>query len=320
MAAQVAVIACADYDQARIDAAMDEAVGRFGGLERFIKPGWRVLLKPNFLKPAAAEKAITTHPSIIQRAIELVRACGAEPFIGDSPAWGSLRNVMRQSGSAAVAERYGVDVVEFKKQVRVANTQGQVYEHLHIDRAARDADAIINLGKLKTHQQLLLTGAVKNLFGCVAGKRKAWWHFKAGAFDNYFARMLMENARLLRPVFTVVDAVIGMEGDGPSDGAPRRLGFLLAGVDCVAIDRVACEILGIAADEYRIMQAARELGVASVELDNIDVVGCSIDDLRVADFKLPKLSPIGFSLPRVVKSALKQQWIVRMEEPHAHAR
>lgn len=317
MKARVAIVRCAEYEQESVDAAIDEAVGMFGGLASFIQPGWRVLLKPNMLRPAPADKAVTTHPSVVQRLIELVRACDAEPFIGDSPAWGSLRSALRQGGITAVAERYGVEIVDFKQQQRVENAAGQVFTHLHFDRAVLEADAIINLAKLKTHQQLLFTGSVKNLFGCVAGKRKAWWHFKAGNFENYFARMLVENYRVLKPAFTIVDAVIGMEGNGPARGDSRRFGFMLAGVDCVAIDRVACEVLGIDAQHYRIMQVARELGIDSAELRNIEVLGAPIEAVRVPGLKLPRLAPIGFSLPRVVKSTLKQQWMLRMEKQQA---
>ena len=200
--------------------------------------------------------------------------------------------------------------------MKTPNPRGQVYDHLVIAREALDRDGLINLPKLKTHCQLYMTGAVKNLFGCVAGKRKAWWHFKAGSYRDYFPLMLVETARLLNARLHLLDAVLAMEGNGPASGTPRRAGLLLASEDPVALDRVACEAAGLDPARLRTLEAARALGWGETNLARIEIAGLPLAQARLErPLAEPKMMPIGFSLPRVVKSTLKQQWLLRVGEP-----
>ncbi len=207
--------------------------------------------------------------------------------------------------------RLGVPLAEFDRPRRVRNRRGRVYRQLTVDALALEVDAIVNLPKLKTHRQLLMTCAIKNMFGCVPGKRKAWWHFKAGNYENYFARMLVELFSLLNPTLTIIDAIDAMEGEGPMRGKARRLGLLLASRDGPALERICAELVGVHPRRLRMLVAAKELGYGTCDLNNIEVVGAGIEDIRVPDFVLPRLIPIGFSLPRVVRSALKNAWLSR---------
>ena len=330
---RVAVVRCEDYDPGRVEEAVDRlfsllGAGADGPPERFAAPGERILLKPNLLKGAPPEDAVTTHPEVLRAVITRLRegaegaeaAAGPRLELGDSPAWGSFAAAAEAAGLAAVCREAGVPLVPFQKGVRTANPEGRVYDHLYLDRAVLAADGIVNLPKLKTHSQLYMTGAVKNLFGCVAGKRKAWWHFKAGNFEEYFPLMLVETARLLAPRLSVLDAVLAMEGQGPSGGRPRRAGLLLAGEDPVALDRVACEIAGLDPGRLRILAAAREIGWGETDLAQIEIAGLSLEEARLAPpLEAPRMIPIGFSLPRVVKSTLKQQWLTRVREPRQAA-
>jgi uncharacterized protein (DUF362 family) len=161
----------------------------------------------------------------------------------------------------------------------------------------------------------MLTVAIKNMFGCVNGRRKAWWHVKAGSYENYFGRMLVDVFFMLRPVVTIVDAIIAMEGKGPISGTARSMGLLLAATDGPALERVAARIVGIKPGELRTLQAARELGVGTPYLEQIDIVGPPLSEIRVTDFEFPRLLPIGFSIPRFVKGSLKQVWLKRKVDP-----
>ncbi len=315
---RVAIIRCEDY--ARAGEAVARALALLGGAARFVRPGERLLLKPNLLKGAPPEKAVATHPAILRAVIRQLRGAGTSPAphisVGDSPAWGSFGSAARAAGYAAVCEEESAALLPFTKGVKVANPDGAVYDHLHLAREAVRADALINLPKLKTHCQMYMTGAVKNLFGCVAGKRKAWWHFKAGSYEDYFPLMIAETARLLKPRLSIMDAVLAMEGQGPGSGTPKKAGLILAGEDPTAIDRVACEVAGLDPSRLRTLEAARTIGWGETDLDRIEIAGLSLEEARLpVPLTEPKLIPVGFSLPRVVKSTLKQQWKLRVEEP-----
>ncbi|MFQ6110605.1 MAG: DUF362 domain-containing protein [Nitrospinota bacterium] len=314
MSAKVAALRCGSYSQAELEPAVERLLGLLGGLERFVSRGAKVLLKPNLLKASEPESCVTTHPALVKCLAGMVLEAGGKPFIGDSPAWGSLGRVAERAGLKRVAKEMCIPLVPFDHPVKVENRGGRVYRRLTLDRAVLEADVIINLPKLKTHQQLLLSGAIKNCFGCVPGKRKAWWHFKAGSYENYFALMLVEVFQLVRPTLNILDGVIAMEGNGPVNGSPRPLGTILASEDAVALDRILCHALGVEAESWCILAAAKELEAGPQNLEEIELVGEPLEAIAVPDFKLPRTMSIGFSLPRVVKSALKNQWIIRVEE------
>lgn len=311
--ATVAIERVTSYESRVLAPAIGRAVQAFGGWGRLIKPGQRVLVKPNCISGAPPEKPVQTHPAMIVEVCRQLLDCGAKPFVGDSPAWGSLTGNLRQLGILEELDRLGVPIVEFKRPVKANNPRGKVFHRLTVDAAALEADAIVNLPKFKGHRQLLVTVAIKNMFGCVGGRRKAWWHVKAGSYDNYFARMLVETFEMLRPVISIVDAVVAMEGNGPIKGHPKPMNLLLASTDGTALERIAADLIGIKPGSLRILRAAKELGVGTAYRDQIDIVGPDLDEVKVPDFKLPKPMPIGFSIPRLVKGALKNAWIVHQQ-------
>ncbi|MBI1725522.1 MAG: DUF362 domain-containing protein [Candidatus Tectomicrobia bacterium] len=315
---RVAVVRCESYERARVDEAVARLFELLGGAARFARPAETLLLKPNLLKSAPPGSAVATHPEVLRAVVGSLHAAapGLALRVGDSPAWGGFESAAEAAGLATVCRETGAALTPFTGGVKAPNPRGQVYDHLVIAREALDRDGLINLPKLKTHCQLYMTGAVKNLFGCVAGKRKAWWHFKAGNFENYFPLMLVETARLLDARLHLLDAVLAMEGNGPGSGTPRRAGLLLASEDPVALDRVACEIAGLDPARLRTLEAARALGWGETDLAKIEIAGLPLAQARLArPLEEPKMMPIGFSLPRVVKSTLKQQWLLRAGEP-----
>ena len=315
---RVAIIRCANYDPPRVVEALDHLIELLGGAEKNFPLEKNILLKPNLLKGAAPGKAVTTHPEVLRATIRAIKR--ARPVssisVGDSPAWGSFQSAMQGAGLAAVCEDVGAAPSPFTRGVKVANPGGNVFEHLHIAREVVQAEAIINLPKLKTHCQMYMTGAVKNMFGCVAGKRKAWWHFKAGNYKDYFPLMIAETARLIAPRLSIMDAIFAMEGQGPSAGTPRRMGLLMASADPVALDRVAVDVAGLAPERMRTLAAADTIGWGETNLDKIEIVGLPISEARLTTPLVePRMIPVGFSLPRVVKSTFKQQWLIRVNEP-----
>ena len=299
----VSIVRCTEYDRELIFASVKQAVDLLGGMHTFVKPGERVLIKPNLLKGKAPEAAVTTHPEIVRAVIRLVREAGGEPMVGDSPGMGDLRKVSEKAGILDVVNEEGATLVELDEVVQVRN-QGR-FQRFEIARAAYEADAIINLPKLKTHGMTTLTGAVKNLFGCVPGKRKVQWHFNTGVNHELFATMLNELCALLKPRLTIMDAVIGMEGNGPGSGEPRQIGVVIAGQDPVAVDVVSSSVLGVSLDRLPLIRAAAAAGYGETQLDRIRVFGESIAGVAIKHFRLPPQEHLEWRLPEWARLVLK---------------
>ena len=302
---KVAIVKCKDYQEEKVYEAVRESVDLLGGIGSFIRNGDRVLLKPNLLSGKTPEKAVTTHPSVVSAVVRLVKDAGGNPCIGDSPGIGGLKRVAEKAGIKEVADIMGVKLVEFGEAVDVENRRGHIFKRFEVAKAFLEADVIINLPKLKTHGQMLLTLCVKNNFGFVVGNRKAKWHLKAGVDVDFFAQMLLDLYLLIQPRLTIMDGIVAMEGDGPGNGDPRKVGLIFAGIDCVAIDTVICQTLGIPSDDVYTIRAARQRGIGETDLKEIEVLGESLGEIKVKDFKLPKTHDIGFHIPKFLSNFLK---------------
>lgn len=309
---RVVIQRCESYSPSAVGRALEEALASLGGVTAFVKKGQRVLLKPNLLAPASADDAVTTHPVFIREVARLVMEAGGRPLIGDSPSFGSARQVAHRAGILDVADRLGLEVIEFTHPVRVT-PEKRLFPGIPptIDRAVLDADVVINLPKVKAHQQVVFTGAVKNMFGCMNGKRKALRHLLLGRNDIAFGRMLLEVYRTIAPALTIADGIVAMEGPGPRKGSPKPLGIIVAGQDGVAVDKVLGAVLG-ALEDPPYLKAAEKMGIRPTGLEDIEILGCSVKEVKSADFQFPVAYPIGFSPIRVVKSAAKDLLMRRM--------
>jgi uncharacterized protein (DUF362 family) len=293
-----------------VRAAIVRTLEPFGGMGAFVRPGAKVLLKPNYVMARPAERGANTHPAFIVAVAELVRECGGEPFVADSPGWGTAEGVAATTGLAEHARAMNLPVHTLGNGLRV-NTPGATTRKLRIDREVRAADVVINLPKFKAHQQMLMTLAVKNLFGCVPGRRKAWIHMLSRDDHHWFGRMLVENSLAVSPALTIMDGIIAMEGRGPANGEPRNLGVVMAGIDCTAIDRVAVELTGLPWRELFTLAAAAEMGVGETDLSKIEVAGKTVAEMRCPDFAIPRLTPISFSPYRVLRGLIRNWFVQR---------
>ncbi|MDD2320232.1 MAG: DUF362 domain-containing protein [Geobacteraceae bacterium] len=284
------------YSRDTVDGAIRRLLEPLGGMGAFVKPGERVLLKPNLLSAKPPEAAVTTNPEVLRAVIGMVREVGALPVVGDSPGVGRLRRVAEKSGILQVLEETGTELVEFDEPLQVDGAG--FFRRFELARPYLEADRVINLPKLKTHGMMTMTCAVKNLFGAVVGAGKIAWHLRAGEDRDLFARMLLEIYLLRKPDLNIVDAIVAMEGDGPSSGDPRNVGLLIAGVNPVAVDVIAAEILKIPKRLLYVERAAEKMALAGVDRSTIQVSGYPLDTAQVSDFKLPPLSDVQFGLPR----------------------
>ncbi|MDI6763245.1 MAG: DUF362 domain-containing protein [Thermodesulfobacteriota bacterium] len=302
MVTPVSIVKCRRYDDEEVLEKLRLSIDLIGGIGSFVKKGDRVLLKPNLLYGKAPEKAVTTHPSIIRGVIQIVRENGGIPFLGDSPGIGNSVGVAEKAGIKRVADAMDCPVIEFNRPVLPPERKGRFFKNIEIDQAIFEADVIINLPKWKTHAQMLLTLGVKNLFGCVPGQRKALWHLKAGEDHKIFAQMLVDIYLMIQPSLTILDGIVGMEGNGPGSGDPVPLGLILASGNPLILDQIVCDLVGISRNSLMTNRVAFEQGLGR---NGIEVVGERVEDVKIRHFKLPNLTRVDWNLPGFVKKAFK---------------
>ena len=311
----VSLMSASTYDVEVLSQSIVELLAPLGGIEHFVKPGDRVLLKPNMLTGGRPTKECITRPEIVYCVAKLVQAAGGNPFLGDSPAFGSAHGVAKANGLLQWAQKLDLPIVELHGKRYNLESQPDSFDNLLLSKEAMEADVVINLPKVKSHVQLTLTLGVKNLFGCVPGKMKAWWHMEAGKDRQRFAHMLVETAQAIDPDLTILDGIIGHEGNGPSGGEPRHLGVLGASENVYALDRAMVDVLQVDPSQIPTVAASQRLGLCPRA---IEFVLQSPSELCIDNWQLPeKLMPIDFGMPRVMKSTFKHLYIRFIKEPMA---
>jgi uncharacterized protein (DUF362 family)/Pyruvate/2-oxoacid:ferredoxin oxidoreductase delta subunit len=268
-----------------------------------IQSGTRVLIKPNFLAPAAPDKAVTTHPLIVKAAAEFALEKGARVQISDSPAMGSFSKLLKKGGYEEMLKNLDVTATPFEKTIAV--DVGEPFGRIDIAKDAMEADVVINLAKLKTHTQMMLTLGVKNIFGCIVGLKKPEWHMRTGVDRQMFGRLIVSIFEAVGPAYTIMDGILAMEGQGPGkSGTPRELGLLMGGKNAHAVDHVVCLQVGLNPDTLETQRNARALGMydGSVHING---------DLNILDdFQIPELGSITMGpdfLGRFMRKFLIQQ-------------
>jgi uncharacterized protein (DUF362 family)/Pyruvate/2-oxoacid:ferredoxin oxidoreductase delta subunit len=289
---------------------------RLAGLMRDVLPeegaalrGKRILLKPNLLAAREPSRGVTTHPAVVGAAIDYFRGRGAVVSVGDSPG-GAVRGVERvweNTGMAAACRSRGVGLVNFEaggwEEMAVG---GEMYP---IAAALRDFDLIVNLAKFKTHVLTLLTGAVKNTFGCVPGLNKSALHLRHPRPDA-MSRAVVDVFSLVRPWLSIMDAVESMDRNGPSSGRVVATGLMGASLDAVALDAVFADLVGLDPHEVPIIREAARRGLGAADPGSIELAGGDRGDFRLSGFEVP--SNWGFRLvPGILGSALKRFLWVR---------
>lgn len=304
----VAIKKCASYDKDAVLSAVASAVGLLGGMEKFVRRSEKILVKPNLLAAKPREAAVTTDPEVIRAVLILIQEAGAHPVVGDSPGLGTARKAAEKNGILAVCGELGVPLIELKTLVVAENPRGRVFKKLEVAREAIECDGIVNVPKFKTHAQMYLTLAIKNLFGCVPGKLKPQWHLSAGVESQHFAQMLLDLCFFLSPRLSIIDAITAMEGNGPGNGDPRHIGLILAGADPVAIDAAGAAIVGASTDKVPLLKAARLAGIREAEAGSVEVLGEALEDVKVRDYLFPPLISTNFTdrLPAFIDGPLRK--------------
>lgn len=301
----VALQQCRSYDPQHLFMAIHKQLELLGGVDRFFQTGQRVLIKPNLIIPKTVDVPAQTHPEVIYALARVVKEKGGIPVVGDSPAWSTTSNCLKVLGIEKRLKALDVEIVNLNHPVRM-NIAGA---NVRISRVALEADVIINLPKLKAHQQLGATFAFKNMYGCVCGlggKEKAYWHFAKGKDFEPFCQMIVGIYQKLNPVLNIIDGIIAMEGQGPINGQPRHVGYMIAGTDPVACERICCELVGFEPRDLPLLSTAQKMGVGIGANAPITIVGDSYTKTACRDFKPAIQTPLRFTFPRICKSIAKQ--------------
>jgi uncharacterized protein (DUF362 family)/Pyruvate/2-oxoacid:ferredoxin oxidoreductase delta subunit len=286
---QVHLQACPTYEREQVTAVVNAALAAAAPPE-LIRPGQRVLLKPNVINDMAPERAVCTHPEVVRAVAAWVLERGGEVLIADQPGYALAEEASHAFANTGMIPACEGLAVRFSLLSRGGYEEVELAESYRFARIqfARDvlrADVVINLPKAKTHSQTLYTGAVKNMFGAVAPRQRIdvhlvgrYWALSEAIVDCYAARP---------PQLHLLDAVEIMEGMGPTQGRPRPLGLLLASTDGVALDAIAARLMGFGPVEVATTVAAGNLNLGEPRLEHITVSGESVEQFAVAAQRSP---------------------------------
>ena len=256
-----------------------------------VGPGKKVLLKPNLLAKHGPDKAVTTHPEVLRAVIRAVKRRGADDLlVADSPGGpytpALVKSIYKASGLAAVCQEEQVPLYTACESAAAPAAGGAAAKEFTLLRPVLEADVLIDLPKLKTHMMTGLSAATKNLFGCIPGLQKAEWHMRLPEKER-FGEMLVDLLETVKPAFAVLDAVVAHEGDGPSGGTPRPVGFVAAAGDLLQMDLALCAMVGLQPAQVPYLSAAMRRGLCAERFDPAKAAGEAELFAPIDGFKLP---------------------------------
>jgi len=280
---KVIVQKCENYDLEQVYPKIKWAIEQLGGIESIIPKSKTILLNPNLVVGAEPELAVTTHPVIFEAVVKLLVEHDYKLIYGDSPGLGNPEKAAAKSGLKEVADRYNIKHGDFSNGKQVSVPESKVCKQFEIVNAMFEAEAIINLPKMKAHALQRITGAIKNPFGMVLGYNKATMHSRyTNAF--IFAEMLIDLNNYLKVDLHIMDGILAMEGNGPRNGTPIPMNVILVSKDPVALDTVFCKLVNVNHMIIPTIQYGQEYGLGSYE--NIEIIGDDINPLINKNFKV----------------------------------
>ncbi len=292
----------ATYENLRL--AIDRAFELFP----FSMKGKKVLIKPNVLRASTAQESIVTNPAVLRAVVEKVETMDpASIVVGDNPglfSYGANEESFSRTGLMGATKGHYQNIGNDSRKV---DFNAKHMPSVSVSSAVLDADILISLPKFKTHGLTVLTGAIKNSYGILPGAQKAMLHKAAGSPER-FHEMIVDVFRLRVPDLFIVDAVIGMEGNGPASPHLRNIGLLLASDNAVAVDAVIAAMMGVEPGRLRFLQKAKEAGLGNYELDTIELIG---ELKRLCDFKLPPLGGEAILSNEAMQSMIHNRTLLR---------
>ena len=295
---KVSIHKCSGYHREELDNVIDTCMNDLGGFEKIISSSKKILLKPNLLSIAEPDKAVTTNPKFIEAIIRKILKINGNntraitladssipivPFSGKG-----LKELYEKTKMSYLAEKYGINLNFDNNVKKISVPVGVAVKSIEVMKPVLDSDLIINIPKFKTHNLTIFTGAVKNMFGIIPGMAKPGYHTRFFELEM-FCNLLIDIAVGVRPGINIMDAVIGMEGNGPGkSGLPRKIGLVIAGYDCFAVDNVASNIIGLKEESNPVLKEAKKRRIKGSFMENIEIIGEKMESVFIDDFLFPK--------------------------------
>ncbi len=294
----VAVVGCPSYEAESLGRSLGRCLDLLGGLNSFLAGGIRVFVKINHLGPLAPpERAICTHPLYVREILRLLLDSGVRVTVGDDVNFGP-GDEFATTGFRRVCQDLGVPLINLRETGFVeVPLRGDVLKSVYIARPVLESDAVFNLPKLKTHSFTAFTGALKNMYGIIPCGLRLEYHRRFPR-NEVFSRMLVDVFSASPPSLSIMDAVIGMEGEGPSSGVPRKIGLIIGSRDAVAVDAVASRVVGYHPLSVFTTSVAHDRGLGIGDLQRIDILGERVQDVEVQDFR-----------PSALAAGLFRRWL-----------
>ena len=301
----VSLIKCDTYEQDILYNKINEAVELIGGFENLIKMDDKVFIKLNCVGPFDKDKGITTHPEFVRSVIKHVKKYTNNIIVGDNPAVRDQIFTLKKCGIYNVLIEENVNILNQTKLITISNTVHKMYSEFEVSEDMITCDVLINLPKLKTHSLAYMTVAEKNFFGTIYGLNKSAWHIKANnplhfgnAINDLYSAILTTLEKNNGKIINICDGILGLEGEGPSTGGfPKRANIILASLDAVSLDKVACKVAGLDEEKLFITNIAGERNLGISDISKINIVGEKLENC-ITDFIAPKdsLSSIGLRI------------------------
>lgn len=278
---KVSVIKCDEYDVDRIANIVERQFAELESDTPIIKSGDNVVIKPNLVIARSPDEATTTHPAVMAAIIRAVKKRGGIPLVAESPGGtytkGALRSIYLKTGMTEMCEREGAELNYDVGTAEVDSDNGKRVKRFEFINPIINADVVISAAKLKTHGQMTYSGAVKNLFGCVPGLQKPEFHYRFPQKKD-FAAMIVDICETVKPSLSFIDAIVGMEGNGPTGGKPKELDCIIASTNAHAADLVGCALVGFPPDKIPIVNDAIERGLCPAGIEDIELLDDGLPD------------------------------------------
>lgn len=269
----------------------------------------RVVIKPNLLMKRKPEQGTTTHNIVVQAVVIVLQNLGITDIVlADSPGGpytkSALMGIYQASGMEYVAQKQGIKL-NVDTGFKVMECNGEIVKSFEIINPLTNGDYVINVAKLKTHSMTGFSAGVKNMFGSVPGLKKPEFHFRFPDKDH-FCNMLVDLVSLVKPDLTILDAVVSMEGDGPSSGELKKTNMTFASCSPFVLDRVICDFIGYKPDEVFTVSNSIRRGLAPQKIENIELLGDEF--VPVLDFVKPKTKSLKFDnhIPKVITKIVEK--------------
>lgn len=307
---EVIVVPCRSYDRDELASAYQTIFEHFDNQKL---KGKSIFLKPNILMGVKPEKASVTHPEIVFPVAKYLKNLNCDVKCGDSPNFMTnskiIDGIYKTAGISSIIEEAGCRMDNSSKGTKVKG--GKYLPEFKMLTNILISDVVINIAKAKTHSFTGYTGAVKNLFGVIPGPIKGEMHLN-NPDGRAFTNVLIDICETVNADLHIVDAVIGMEGPGPSSGTPKRLGAIVAGTNPYAVDEVVIELMGIDKDNVEQVNLARERSLTK-PVNQIKIIGTDLETIKehYVPFKDAVVRVNAFW--KVLRSIIPNEWFMKMK-------